>query len=99
MSTNENQNVALEESLALNKITIDLLNQKKKEHLRLWIIIVVMAIINLIETGMFIWYESQFETTSTTTTETEIVEQDTGEGNGNNIYQSGENAQYNESGD
>lgn len=30
---------ALNESLAMTKLTIDLLNQKKKDSLRLWIVI------------------------------------------------------------
>lgn len=86
-----------EESTALNKITLDLLEQRKKENLRLWIVILALIIVNLVEVGLFFWYESQFETETTTTTTT--VEQDTGEGSGNNIYQSGEQAQYNEGGD
>ena len=52
MNTNESN--AFEESMALNRITLDLLNQKKKEHLRLWIVIIIMALVNLIEVGMFI---------------------------------------------
>lgn len=97
MNTNESN--AFEESMALNRITLDLLNQKKKEHLRLWIVIIVMALVNLIEVGMFIWYESQFDVSDTTTTTTETIEQDTGEGNGNNVYQAGENAQHTEGSD
>ena len=31
---------ALNESLAMTKLTIDLLNQKKKDSLRLWIVII-----------------------------------------------------------
>ena len=91
----------LEESMALNKIVLDLLAQKKKEHLRLWIVILVLLFINLLEVGLFIWYESQFEEVAgtTTTTTTTTVEQDTGEGNGNNIYQAGEYANYNEAGE
>lgn len=88
---------ALQESLALNKITLDLLNQKKKEHFRLWIVILALILVNLIEVAVFIWYESQIETVETTTTTT--VEQDTGEGEGNNVYQAGEHAQYQEGSD
>ena len=93
---------ALQESQALNQIVLDLLTQKKKEHLRLWIIILALILINLLEVSLFIWYESNMEVsevTTTTTTSTTTVEQDTGEGNGNNIYQSGEYAQYQEGGD
>lgn len=97
MGNEINQSQALEESLALNKITIDLLAQKKKEHLRLWIIILALIAVNLIEVSIFVWYESQMETTETVTTTT--VEQDTGSGSGNNVYQAGEQATYNEGGD
>lgn len=93
-----NKGQALEESLALNKITIDLLTQKKKEHFRLWIIILALILVNLIEVSVFVWYESQMETVETTTTTT-TVEQDTGSGSGNNVYQAGEKATYNEGGD
>jgi len=96
---NEQEKInALDESLALNKIAIDLLNQKKKDHLRLWIIIIALIIVNLIEVCIFIWYESQMETMETVTTTT-TVDQDTGEGTGNNVYQAGEHAQYSEDGD
>lgn len=87
----------LEEAQALNRIILDLLTQKKKEHTRLWIIILALIFVNLLEVGLFVWYESQFEITETTTTTT--VEQDTGEGSGNNVYQAGEHAQYQEGGD
>lgn len=97
MEDNKPENQALQESMALNKIVLDLLTQKKKEHLRLWIVILALILVNLVEVGLFIWYESQFETTETETTTT--VEQDTGEGEGNNVYQAGEHAQYQEGGD
>lgn len=48
---------ALNESLAMTKLTIDLLNQKKKDSLRLWIVIIIMIIVNLMEAGLFVWYE------------------------------------------
>ena len=40
---------------------------------------------------------SMYQIPQLTTTET--IEQDTGEGNGNNVYQAGENAQYTEGSD
>lgn len=90
-------NQEVEDTRAFNKITLDLIEQKRKEHFRLWIVILALVFVNLLEFGMFVWYESQMETTETTTTTT--VEQDTGSGEGNNIYQSGEHANYNEKGD
>ena len=86
-----------EESTALNKITLDLLEQKKKENFRLWIVILALILVNLVEVGLFFWYESQFEVTDTVTTETTTVDQEAEEGN--NVYQAGEHAQYNEGGD
>lgn len=86
-----------EESTALNKITLDLLEQKKKENFRLWIVILALILVNLVEVGLFFWYESQFEVTDTATTETTTVDQEAEEGN--NVYQAGEHAQYNEGGD
>ncbi len=97
--SNDISSQTLEESLALNRITIDLLTQKKKEHFRLWIVILALILVNLIEVGIFVWYESQMEVTETTTTTTTTVEQDTGSGSGNNVYQAGEQATYNEDGD
>lgn len=94
MEDNKPENQALQESMALNKIVLDLLTQKKKEHLRLWIVILALILVNLVEVGLFIWYESQFEDTETITETT--VEQDTGEGSGNNVYQAGEHANYTE---
>lgn len=69
---------ALNESLAMTKLTIDLLNQKKKDSLRLWIVIIIMIIVNLVEAGLFVWYELQYEdvSTVTTTTTTEDVEKE-----------------------
>lgn len=85
---------AIEESKAFNQITLDLLEQKKKEHLRLWIVILALVVVNLLEFGLFVWYESTSEVVETTTTTT--IEQDTGSGTGNNVYQSGKKATYNE---
>lgn len=99
MNENIEQKATLDESLALNKIAIDLLNQRKKDHLRLWIVIIALIIVNLIEVCVFVWYESQFEIVETETTTTTTVDQDTGSGTGNNVYQAGEHAQYTEDGD
>lgn len=98
---NDEKNAVLEQSIAMNNLVIDLLNQKKKDTFRLWVIIIILAAVNLIEVGLFVWYENQFETidsmqTTTTNTTTENVEQDAE--SGNNIYQAGENANYNEGG-
>jgi hypothetical protein len=93
---NKKINEALDETKAFNKITLDLLEQKRKEHFRLWIVILMLAAVNLIEFGIFAWYVSTEEMVTTTTTTT--VEQDTNSGEGNNVYQSGEKAVYNDKG-
>ena len=84
---------ALNESLAMTKLTIDLLNQKKKDSLRLWIVIIIMIIVNLVEAGLFVWYELQYEDVSTVTTTTTTEDIDQNAESGNNVYQAGENAQ------
>lgn len=112
---------ALDQSVALNKIVIDLLEERKKESKRLTQILVAICIIFIIvftisnrvnylekqdilkqleDTRIdFMEYLDSIEyvTTETTTTETTVT-QDTGEGSGNNVYQAGTDAVYNESG-
>lgn len=82
---------ALDQSIALNKITMKLLHDRAADCKRLWIALVISILVNLALVGGFLWYESQWEYT---TTETTTVTRDTGEGTGNNVYQAGENATY-----
>lgn len=84
---------ALDQSIALNKITMKLLHDRAADCKRLWIALIISILVNLSIVGSFLWYESQWDYT-TTTTKTTMVTQDTGEGTGNNVYQSGENATY-----
>lgn len=100
---NENQELdnlshekdALDQSVALNRITMALLKTRREETFWLHFIVVLSILANVIMAYLFISYESKVETTTTTTT---TIEQDSGEGNGNNIYQAGEYAQYMEGG-
>lgn len=74
--------------------------KENKEHAKKWFIGFIVsnaiwAAVVLVIVLSFLWFESQFEYESTQTT----ISQDTGEGSGNNIYQSGEHATYNEGGD
>lgn len=85
---------ALDESLALNRLAFRLLDDQSKSIKRFWIALIVSILVNIIIVGAFLWYESQWEYTTETTT----ITQDTGEGYGNNVYQSGEHAVYDESG-
>lgn len=81
---------ALDQSIALNRIVMTLLENNRRSNKFLSIILVISILVNLLVVGIFVMYESQF---TTTTTEV-IVEQDTGEGYGNNVYQAGEHANY-----
>lgn len=83
---------ALDQSIALNRIVMNMLAAKKREDFWLRIILLVSILVNVVIAGIFVAYESQWTTTTTTTT----VTQDTGEGTGNNIFQTGENAEYNQ---
>lgn len=80
---------ALDQSVALNKIVMQLLKTRAQECKRLWIALIVSILINLLIVGGFLWYESQWEYT-TTTTNTE-VEQDSVE-DGLNMLQVGDNS-------
>lgn len=81
----------LDQSVALNRIVLNMLESKRKEDFWLRIILIISILTNIVISCIFIGYESQFTTEKTITT---TVTQDTGEGEGNNGYQSGEHANY-----
>ena len=81
---------ALDQSIGLNRILLTLIDGQKKTQRWLCILLVLSILCNVAICTIFVAYESQF----TTTTETITITQDTGEGEGNNVYQSGESAQY-----
>ena len=81
---------ALDQSVALNRIVMTMLESKRREDFWLRIILIISLLANIAIAGIFTWYESGWTTTATTTT----VTQDTGEGSGNNVYQAGKNADY-----
>lgn len=79
---------ALDQSVALNKIVINLLKTRAQENKRLWIALILSILINLFIVAGFLWYESQWEYTTTTTTEvTQESEED-----GLNLLQVGDNS-------
>lgn len=88
LKTEEN---ALDQSIALNRIVMTMLDSKKREDLWLRVILIISIMVNLIVCIVFVQYEKQMTTTETITT---TVEQDTGTGKGNNVFQSGEDAKY-----
>lgn len=83
---------ALDQSVALNRIVLNMLESKRKEDFWLRIILIISILSNILISCIFVGYENQFTTEKTVTTTT--VTQDTGEGEGNNVYQSGEHANY-----
>lgn len=79
---------ALDQSVALNRIVIQLLKTKAQETKRLWVALVISILMNLCIVGGFLWYESQWEYTTTTTTEVMQESEDTG----SNLLQVGDNS-------
>ena len=78
---------ALDQSIALNKIVMNLLKTKAQENKRLWIALILSILVNLVIVGGFLWYESQWEY-FTETTSTEVVQDTAGEGS--NLLQVGD---------
>lgn len=75
----ENEEEALNQSLALNKVIINLLKQQRETNKRMFIALIVSILVNLAIVGGFLWYESQWEYT-----ETKEITQDVS-GNDSNI--------------
>lgn len=66
---------ALDQSVALNRIVITMLESKRREDFWLRIILIISLLVNIAIAGIFTWYESGWEYNNTTTT---TVTQDTG---------------------
>ena len=81
---------ALDQSIALNHIVMTMLESKRREDFWLRLVLIISILVNLVICIVFVQYEKHMTTTETITT----VEQDTSEGNGNNVFQSGESATY-----
>lgn len=66
---------ALEQSIALTEVVKDLLKSTKQHLNRVYIVLIISILSNLIIVGAFLWYESQFtyekETTVTQTVDGE----------------------------
>lgn len=65
---------------AMNELFRDMLAYKKREAKFLFIILIISFCVNILQLGMFLWYEAGMETVDevTTTTTTQHVD---GEGN------------------
>lgn len=88
LSSLKTEEDALDQSIALNRIVMAMLDAKRREDFWLRIILIVSILANVLIAVIFTSYESQWTTTTTTVT------QDTEDGSGNNVYQAGENANY-----
>ena len=80
-----------EQSLAMLQIAKDIVRNSRRRDTLLVVLLIISLLVNLAMAAIFVGYESQF---TTETVETVTVEQDTGDGGGNNIYQAGERASY-----
>lgn len=96
-----NENDAIRQSVIIGRIIQDTADKtqqaadkaaERSHRIIKWLawLLALSIAVNIIIVGAFLQYESQMETTTTTTT----VEQDTGTGSGDNVFQSGESAQY-----
>ena len=81
---------ALDQSIGLNRILLTLIDSQRKTQKWICILLIISLLCNVGICTIFVAYENQFATT----TETITITQDTGEGEGNNVYQSGSDAQY-----
>lgn len=81
---------AVEQSMALVEIVKDLLDTTRQQLKRIYIILAISIIANLVIVGAFLWYESHMEVTETTTT-TQTVD---GESSINNTQVDGDQYQY-----
>lgn len=52
----ENEEEALNQSLALNKVIINLLKQQRETNKRMFIALIVSILVNLAIVGGFLWY-------------------------------------------
>lgn len=105
---------ATKEAAKSSRIMSDMVQAYDRQNRRLWVAVLALAACLMITAGCMIWAVSNAQrlaneamlnalnsvaeigvTQETTTT---TVTQDTGEGEGNNVYQSGEYATYEEGG-
>lgn len=108
------QNDVLEKATESARLMSDMVQAYDRQNRRLWVAVLALAASLVVTAGCMIWAVqnaqrvaneavlnaletvAEMEVTSETTTTT--VNQDTGEGQGNNVYQAGEYATYDEGG-
>lgn len=90
---------ALDQSIALNRIVMSLLHGQKEANKRLFIALVISLLVNAFIVAGFLWYESQWEyTTTESITTTQEVEGDNAEINNVEGNQYKDNSIHNEGG-
>lgn len=98
----------VEEAAKTGRLMADMVQAYDRQNRRLWVAVLALAAALLVSAGCMIWavtnaqkianeamlnaLNSVAEIGVTQDTTTTTVTQDTGEGSGNNVYQSGENA-------
>lgn len=108
----EKEKDAIAQAVETSRIMGDLMKYHERENKRLWCAVLALALAFAIMAGCMVWTVqnaqrvaneamlnalntvAEMEVVGETTTTT--VTQDTGDGNGNNVYRSGESATYNE---
>lgn len=75
----------MEDQKAVMNLFHDMLEYKKKESKFLFIVLVISLVVNILEVGAFLWYESQWEYTDTVTTTTTTTTEQSVDGEGGNI--------------
>lgn len=112
MENLEKERSAVESAVKIARLMGDQMEQHERENKRLWAALVASIVALLIMAGAMLFgvinaqrmMNEAVLNALNTVAETEVVSetttitQDTGEGTGNNIYQSGESAEYYESG-
>lgn len=108
------QNDVLEKATESARLMSDMVQAYDRQNRRLWVAVMALAAALVVTAGCMIWavqnaqrvaneavmnaLETVAEMEATSETTTTTVNQDTGEGQGNNVYQAGEYATYDEGG-
>lgn len=90
---------ALDQSIALNRIVMAMLQHQKKGFKYVFVALIISLLANLFIVGGFLYYNSLYNYTTTTTTVTELDQEVTGENSKiNNVQgdQYNDNATHNE---
>ena len=66
----------LESVKALNEVSMELLRHKKADHTKLFVIIILLIVVNLIQCGLLVWLIVRDSDVVETATTTETITQD-----------------------